>query len=293
MPQPIEGACLCGTVTFEIEPPYRWFAHCHCSLCRKQHGTLHGTGLGVPCERFRFRSGGGDIVHFRVTPAFERPFCRHCGSAAPAVSHDAGTWHVPAGLLLGNVGERPRTHIFVAAKASFETITDPLPQYARYPPGIVVPGMEQRAPRVTQGSVAGSCLCGAIEFELDASPRMLVKCYCSLCRRSRGTGFATTLFGSPQSFRWSNGTDRICTHALPAPRTYRSEFCADCGGPVPIFSKGAPFVRIPAGTVDTPLPLLSTVHIHVASKAEWCEITDEWPQFAELPPPEQLTELLR
>jgi len=293
MPQPIEGACLCGAVKFEIAPPYRWFAHCHCSLCRKQHGTLHGTGLGVARERFHWRSGGDDIVHFRVTPAFERPFCRHCGSAVPEVAHDARTWHVPAGLLLGEIGERPRTHIFVAAKATLETITDSLPQFARYPPGVTVPGMAQRAPRATQASVAGSCLCGAIEFELDAPPRTLVKCYCSLCRRSRGTGFATTLLGSPRSFRWVRGADRRRAYALPAPRTYRTEFCADCGGLVPNVLATTPFVLVPAGAVDTPLAALPTVHIHVASRARWCEITDEWPQFAELPPPERLTELFR
>ena len=293
MPQPIEGACLCGAVTFEIAPPYRWFAHCHCSLCRKQHGTLHGTGLGVPRERFRLGSGGADIVHFRVSPAFERPFCGHCGSAVPAVSHDERTWHVPAGLLLGELDERPRTHIFVAAKAQLETITDSLPQHASYPPGIDMPTAAARTPRATQASVAGSCLCGAVEFELDTPPRTLVKCYCSLCRHSRGTGFACTVLASPQSFRWLHGMDRIRAYALPPPRRYRSEFCCDCGALVPTVFPSAPFMLVPAGSVDTPLAPLPTLHIHVASKAAWCEITDDWPQFAELPPPERLTELFR
>jgi len=291
MPQPIEGACLCGTVTFEIAPPYRWFAHCHCSLCRKQHGTLHGTGLGVAHDRFHWRSGDHDIVHFRSTPAFERPFCRHCGSAVPALAHDARTWHVPAGLLLGDIGERPRTHIFAAAKATLETITDSLPQHALYPPGIEVPAIATRAAHSTRASVAGSCLCGSVAFELDTPPRTLVKCHCSLCRRSRGTGFATTLLGSPHGFRWAYGADRRRAYALPASRTYRTDFCADCGAPMPTFSKGAPFVLVPAGAVDTPLAPLPTVHIHLASKAEWCEISDDWPQFAELPPAERRAEL--
>jgi hypothetical protein len=149
-----------------------------------------------------------------------------------------------------------------------------------------------RAPRATRASVAGSCLCGAVEFELDMPPRTLVQCYCSLCRRSRGTGFATTLLGSLQSFRWLRGTDRIRAYALPA-RAYRTKFCADCGAFVPAASPDAPFVLVPAGAVDTPLAPLPTVHIHVASKAEWCEIADDWPQFADRPPPEQLTEVFR
>jgi hypothetical protein len=55
----ISGACLCGAVTFEVAPPYRWFAHCHCSMCRKHHGTLFGTTVGVARTRFRWLS------HFR------------------------------------------------------------------------------------------------------------------------------------------------------------------------------------------------------------------------------------
>ena len=80
MNDPKRGACLCGAITFEIAPPYRWFAHCHCSMCRKHSGSFHGTGVGVPRERFRWLSGEDQIAHYRATGAFERPFCRRCGS---------------------------------------------------------------------------------------------------------------------------------------------------------------------------------------------------------------------
>ena len=62
--EPIRGACLCGAVSFEVAPPYHWLAHCHCSMCRKHHGTLFGTGLGVERGRFRWLTGHDDIVHY-------------------------------------------------------------------------------------------------------------------------------------------------------------------------------------------------------------------------------------
>jgi hypothetical protein len=50
---------------------------------------------------------------------------------------------------------------------------------------------------------------------------------------------------------------------------------------------------LPAGAIDSPLPSLPAVHLYVGSKAPWYEITDSWPQFEELPPPERLTEVFR
>jgi hypothetical protein len=68
-----QGACLCGAVTFAIAPPYRWFAHCHCSLCRKHHGSLFGSGVGVALDKLEWLRGADAVVRYRATAAFERP----------------------------------------------------------------------------------------------------------------------------------------------------------------------------------------------------------------------------
>jgi hypothetical protein len=296
------GACLCGAVTFSIGPPYRWFAYCHCSLCRKHHGSLFGLGLGVARDRLEWRSGNDDVVHYRATAAFERPFCRHCGSTVPAVSHDARYWHVPAGLLDGDPGERPRSHIFVASKSPLHEIADALPQHAAYPPGIDLPAAPRRAAPAMPGTIVGSCACDRVAFSVADAPQRLVNCYCSLCRRRSGAAFTSTLLSAASAFRWLRGEARIRHFAPPAslgspqrgpPRQYGSDFCADCGSPVPCVSAGAPTIMLPAGAVDTQLAPLPAVHLYVESKAPWVAITDAWPQFAELPPAERFTEFFR
>lgn len=291
MSEPIPGACLCGAVTFEIAPPYRWFAHCHCSMCRKHHGTLFGTSLGVARRRFRWLSGAADVVHYRATAAFGRPFCRRCGSKVPAASHETATIAVPAGLLHGDLGARPRSHIFVGSRSPLDTITDSLPQHDAYPPGIDLPVVARSNEAETPHGISGSCLCRAVRFAVEATPCRIVNCYCSLCRRSRGTAFASALPASPERFRWLDGEDRVSTYAPPAPRTYRTDFCADCGSPVPTPIPSAQLVLLPAGAVDTALSPLPAVHLYVGSKAAWCAIADSGPQFDELPPPERLTEI--
>jgi hypothetical protein len=284
------GACLCGAITFAIAPPYRWFAHCHCSLCRKHHGSLFSTGLGVAREHLQWRSGTEDIVHYRATAAFERPFCRHCGSTVPGVTQDDGFLHVPAGLLADDPGARPRSHIFVASRSPLHTIADTLPQHAAYPDRIDAPPVARRAATELRGAITGSCVCDGIAFAATHTPRRVVNCYCSLCRRRTGAGFASTLLVPAGTFRWLRGEPRVRRYSLPQPRRYVADFCNDCGSPTPTVRDGQPFVMLPAGAIDSDLPPLPHVHLYVGSKAAWCAITDSWPQFAELPPAERFAE---
>jgi hypothetical protein len=287
----IRGACLCGAVSFEIEPPYLWFAHCHCRMCRKQHGSLFSTGLGVERKRFRWLKGEDEVVHYAATAAFERPFCRRCGSTVPGVSHPPDVLHVPAGLLEGDFALQPRAHIFAASKSPLWTITDALPQFAAYPPGVDLPVVEVARRPATRGGVAGSCLCGAVAYELTDVPRRVVHCHCSRCRRSRGAPFATTLFTRSDRLRWRHDPDLVRTYRLPLPRTYETDFCVRCGSLTPTVLPHFELALIPAGSIDTPLAPLPAVHINVASKARWDEIGDAATQFDEMPPPERFGEL--
>ena len=287
----IRGACLCGAVTFTVAPPYRWFAHCHCSMCRKHHGSLFGTSLGVARAAFRWLQGAGEIVHHRATAAFERPFCGRCGSTVPAASHDERYWTVPAGLLESDPGVRPRTHIFVASRSPLAELDDVLPRHSAYPPTISLPTVATRRAHDESAVVGGSCLCGAVTFTTSALPRRVINCYCSRCRQGRAAAFSSTLPVPREAFRWDGGEAQIRRYALPVSREHTTDFCGECGSPVP--SVGAEAALLPAGAIDSPLRRLPAVHLYVGSKAPWFDITDSWPQFEEMPAPERLTEVFR
>jgi hypothetical protein len=284
------GSCLCGAVTFSVAPPYRWFAHCHCAMCRKQHGSLFGTSVGVARAAFRWVSGADDVVRYRASAAFERPFCRHCGANVPAVSHDERYWHVPAGLLDDSLYAKPRSHIFVASRSPLTELDDGLPRHEAYPRGIAAPTVALPREHDAAAALGGSCLCGGIVFAASEAPRRVVNCYCSLCRRSRAAAFSSTLLVAATAFRFVAGAERVRRFAPPAPRQYATEFCADCGSPAPSAPAGSPTVMLPAGAIDTPLAPLPAVHLHVGSKAGWYDIPGPWPQFAELPPAERFAE---
>lgn len=287
------GSCLCGAVAFTVAPPYRWFAHCHCAMCRKQNGSLFGTSLGVASAAFRWLCGGDDIVRYRASAAFERPFCRRCGANVPAVSHDERYWNVPAGLLDDGVSANPRSHIFVASRSPLTELDDVLPKHAAYPPGIALRALAAPRPHEAGTAVGGSCLCGAVVFAAGVAPRRVVNCYCSLCRRSRAAAFSSTLLVPAAAFRFIAGVERVRRYALPAPRHYATDYCADCGSATPSATPGGPTVMLPAGAIDTPLARLPQVHLYVGSKAAWYDIAAKGPQFAELPPPERFAEFFQ
>lgn len=262
-------------------------------MCRKHLGSLFGSGVGVARAGFRWLRGADGVVHYRATEAFERPFCGRCGSTVPAVSHDERFWHVPAGLLNGDLGARPRSHIFFASRSPLTETADALPKHAAYPPGIELPVVAAARTPEPGAAVAGSCLCGAIAFAASEAPRRLLNCYCSPCRRSSAAAFGSTLRVPREAFRFVQGAERAARYALPSPRRYATSFCSNCGSPVPSPTDGSPDVMLPAGAIDTPLPRLPAAHLCVGSKAAWYEIGDEWPRFDALPPPERLAELTR
>jgi hypothetical protein len=280
-----QGACLCGAVSFELDGPYRWMAHCHCSMCRTHHGALFSTSLGVDRGRIELR-GAKWIVLYRSSPAFVRAFCRRCGAKVPADSQRADVVNVPAGAVDGLVGARPRTHIFVASKSPWTSLDDSLPRYRAYPPGVDVPETERaRSADVAGAGVAGGCLCGAVGYRIEGGLLGAFHCHCSRCRRSRGAAYATTATAPLESLRFTRGETAVAYYALPE-CSYSTAFCRHCGSLLPAPARdteGAAFV--PVGSLRTPLASGPAFHVHVESKAQWHEITDMLPRFPGACPP--------
>jgi hypothetical protein len=95
----LRGSCLCGGVRFEVEGPFPGLYQCHCSLCRKQGGSVSNTGLIMAADRFRWLDGEELIGKWQRSTGFRSWFCRHCGSTIPNPLRDTGYTWVPAGAL--------------------------------------------------------------------------------------------------------------------------------------------------------------------------------------------------
>lgn len=79
----IRGSCLCGSVRFEVDPPFLQASHCHCDRCRKHSGTAVCTQARVRREQFRLLQGEKLIkVYGRVRARLRRSVL----TAAPVCS---------------------------------------------------------------------------------------------------------------------------------------------------------------------------------------------------------------
>jgi hypothetical protein len=77
----LDGTCFCGQVAFRVEPPTKWCAHCHCSMCQRVHGAAVVTWVGVAEDRLHFTRGAESLRWFASSPDSRRGFCPRCGSS--------------------------------------------------------------------------------------------------------------------------------------------------------------------------------------------------------------------
>ena len=118
----MKGSCLCGAISFVCEFPTKWCCHCHCSLCRKSHGSAFVTWFGVASEQFKFLSGDTpeELGVYHSTPDATRKFCKTCGSHLIFESQRwPGEIHLTVASLLGPLDRNPKIHVFCSDAAEW------------------------------------------------------------------------------------------------------------------------------------------------------------------------------
>ena len=126
----------------------------------------------------------------------------------------------------------------------------------------------------------GSCLCGAVKFEVEGDFDRFFLCHCSYCRKDTGSAHAANLFTKSALLTWLSGNDLVQTYLHPGTRHIRS-FCSICSA-LPTQVEGGAVV-LPAGCLDEPSPLSPSAHLYLASKADWDDELSEVPGFDGLP----------
>ena len=276
------GTCLCGPLRYEVDGPFSAMRNCHCSMCRKQHGSLFATYAIAPAKSFRWLAGEDRVAKYQSSD-HARSFCPTCGSAAPGVMPEMGIVFLPAGNLEGDPGIKPQRHIFAGSKAPWFDITDQLPQHEAYPPGVEAKGMDRPTVTPREGITEGSCLCGKVAYEVTGAPVRAMHCHCTRCRLGRSAAHATNFFYKVDQFRWTRGQSLATEYKVPDAKFHAVAFCSHCGSKVPRISAERGVVLVPGGSLDTDPGMKPTGHIFVADKAPWFDITDPLPQHAQMP----------
>ena len=120
----------------------------------------------------------------------------------------------------------------------------------------------------------GSCLCGAVSFEVAGPLPNPDACHCTKCRKSSGHFFAST--DVPRSALTINGENKI-TWFKSSEKVQRG-FCSICGSTLFWDPMQRDWIAIAMGVFDDPTNTKLAKHIFVADKGDYYDIADGLPQ---------------
>lgn len=126
---------------------------------------------------------------------------------------------------------------------------------------------------------SGSCLCGAIRFELAGEVPEASCCHCSKCRKTSGhyeagvdvDKSAVTIFGADK-VTWFFSSEKV-----------RRGFCSVCGSPMFFDPPSADWIGLMLGSFDGATDTHIAKHIFVADKGDYYALTDGAPQYETVP----------
>jgi hypothetical protein len=119
------------------------------------------------------------------------------------------------------------------------------------------------------GNINGSCLCGAIKYEVHGPLRPIVACHCTQCRKSSGHyGAATrakkadvTLIGD--CLKWFRSSEKA-----------ERGFCSNCGSNLFWRRIDGDRISIWAGSIDGPSGLKLVGQLFVETAGDYYSVPD-------------------
>jgi len=123
-----------------------------------------------------------------------------------------------------------------------------------------------------------SCHCQAVRFSVESrEPVPFMRCYCSICRKTAGTGGFAINLGADHATLKVDGIENVSVYRATMqdgqPSSGHRHFCKLCGTALWLWDPTWPELVHPhAGAIDTPLPAPPSVtHMMLGSKPDWVE----------------------
>ena len=132
---------------------------------------------------------------------------------------------------------------------------------------------------MTEEMHKGSCLCGAVRFEVRGPLAPASACHCTRCRKHHGHYEAGT--DAPRASVTVTGEDKVTWYQ--SSEKVRRGFCAVWGSSLFFEIMHIDRLGISMGAFDTPTNTRLIEHIFVADKGDYYEIGDGLPQYATIP----------
>jgi len=136
------------------------------------------------------------------------------------------------------------------------------------------------------GSITGSCLCGAVAYEVRQPVRDVIACHCTDCQKATGTGASHNVVVKTESFAVTRGEPRSYAKVVDSGRTLSRFFCGDCGSPLFSRRHNAPEITVlRAGTLNDRSGLKLAMDIWTGSAVAYSPCDPSVPQHEGNHPP--------
>jgi len=122
----------------------------------------------------------------------------------------------------------------------------------------------------------GSCLCGAVTFEVEGELKPPDACHCVQCRKASGHFFAST--DVPRERVTLHGVDKVTW--FRSSEKVRRGFCSVCGSTLFFDPLQRDWIGLAMGAFDGATGTHLGMHIFVSEKGDYYEIADGLPQNA-------------
>ncbi len=136
----------------------------------------------------------------------------------------------------------------------------------------------------------GSCLCGKVSYRAitEHDSINISHCHCVRCQKAHAAAFATYTRVNKQQLTVT-GLEHL-QHYDSSAHAKRS-FCQHCGSHLLfVYHHLADAVFLTVATLDQAPAIRHAMHIYTKSKADWCPMNDDLPQYAEYPKPQHKNE---
>jgi hypothetical protein len=129
-----------------------------------------------------------------------------------------------------------------------------------------------------EGTVPGSCLCGAVGFRVAMPTLGCVHCHCTMCQRNHGAGYVTWIAVAKENVEVTAGEAQLVRYASSDHGT--RSFCGRCGSSLFCESTRRPGeVDIPLACLHGPVDRLPQLHIFFDDRADWVAVGDALPRL--------------
>ncbi|ELR99842.1 GFA family protein [Gloeocapsa sp. PCC 73106] len=129
--------------------------------------------------------------------------------------------------------------------------------------------------------MTGTCLCGGIEFEVEAIPGMVFNCHCTRCQKSHGAAFATQAFAIRKTLIFKKGQELL--------QEYESTggiraFCRNCGSRLMNYALyGGEYLSVAVTCLAESNQIQPVAHCFTDNKLTWHNLSDQLPRYPGLP----------